>query len=375
MEEPIKQGIKFYIYEGKYYLYEVSKSRDKSYYLYNLDEEIKTDINIPIDNTGEMLIKYFNNYYNVVFNVINEFFSSDTTNLDDLCKKILIQVQQQINYFWAKLLVNEVTSYINGRYAPKYYIKLYEATMKKLDLIAKLSKDKSVIDKFNFKKMLEIDIDNFLTEDKMYKLDEDSNVKDEVNEILSLMLETKKIDKLFFEHLLNNKKINILDLTLSNSITNIKYEILPNTNKNIPYTFIEAYTIDDLTTFLLFEMLQIQKNDICIKKCELCGKYFIPKKDRRQKYCDNIYKENKTCSEVAFNETTMKNPIYATYRKSYKAQHNKMISNLHVNAKVKGKWEIYSKDLKAQYEKCNNNEISLKEFTEWIEQHKNWITE
>ena len=62
MEEPIKQGIKFYIYEGEYYLYEVSKSRDKSYYLYNLDEEIKTDMNIPIDNIGEMLIKYFNNY-------------------------------------------------------------------------------------------------------------------------------------------------------------------------------------------------------------------------------------------------------------------------------------------------------------------------
>ena len=48
MEEPIKQGIKFYIYEGEYYLYEVSKSRDKGYYLYNLDEEIKTDMNIPI---------------------------------------------------------------------------------------------------------------------------------------------------------------------------------------------------------------------------------------------------------------------------------------------------------------------------------------
>jgi len=99
-------------------------------------------IETSCDETSAAVVK---NGREVLSNVINEFFLSDTTNLDDLCKKILIQVQQQINYFWAKLLVNEVTNYINGRYAPKYYIKLYEAIMKKLDLIAKLSKDCDMI--------------------------------------------------------------------------------------------------------------------------------------------------------------------------------------------------------------------------------------
>lgn len=364
-DEGIKQGIKLYIYEDKYYLYEVSKRGDESYCLYNLDEETKTGMNIPIDNIGEMLIKYFNNYYSVISNVINEFFSSGTTNLDDLCKKILIQVQQQISYFWAKLLINEVSDYINGMLVPKYYIKLYESTMKKLELIAKLNRDKSIIDKFNVKKMLEVDIDNFLTEDKMYELNENGNR--DLKEILNLMLEVKEIDKLFFEHLLNNKKINILDLTLHNSITNIKYEILPNTNKNIPNSFIEVYTIDDLTTFLLYEMLQIQKNNTNIKKCELCGKYFIPTKDSKQKYCDNIFENDRTCRELAFAKSKENDSIYKFYRKVYKTQNKK--KNESYISKKEERWEMYSEDLKLQFNKCKNKEITFEKMQEWVKQN------
>ena len=62
----------------------------------------------------------------------------------------------------------------------------------------------------------------------------------------------------------------------------------------------DIFTITEAHAAIDFDLASIAKEKIDIKKCENCGKYFIPTSRSDEIYCDNIYKNEKTCKELGY---------------------------------------------------------------------------
>ncbi len=71
--------------------------------------------------------------------------------------------------------------------------------------------------------------------------------------------------------------------------------------------------------YLTIRQLASSKYLIC--RCENCGKFFIPYSNHDTKYCDNIFKGNKTCKdlapEIVYKQKLEKRPFIKKYRTRY----------------------------------------------------------
>lgn len=130
----------------------------------------------------------------------------------------------------------------------------------------------------------------------------------------------------------------------------------------------------NINSLIYFELVEIMKNNIFLKSCKLCSKYFIAP-SLKIDYCNNIapgYK-SKTCSEVGKNRTFMKNidkdnalSLYMKiYRnKAYKASRNKDIEKYTID------YEIFKEVAKVKVKAYKNNKLSQKDFINWLNRNK-----
>lgn len=61
----------------------------------------------------------------------------------------------------------------------------------------------------------------------------------------------------------------------------------------LPYYHIQA-----LDEMLFFEFMEMLKRGIQVKRCRLCGRYFVLIDKRKREYCGREYADGKTCQEV-----------------------------------------------------------------------------
>ena len=130
------------------------------------------------------------------------------------------------------------------------------------------------------------------------------------------------------------------------------------------------YYMSDLFSLLAFDINEIKKNNIVIKRCENCGKYFIPQNRSDEKYCDKIFKNNKTCKEVGYEMKLKKDSFKSEYRKAYKTQHARIKYNSHIPdymIKHFDPWNDAAKAAMKEYEAKND----IAGFRKWIEENKN----
>ena len=89
------------------------------------------------------------------------------------------------------------------------------------------------------------------------------------------------------------------------------------------------YSFTSLSSAYYFCVLYFIQNNIRIKICKNCGKYFIPENRNSSIYCNRIFENNKTCREVgannAYNEKLKKDEVNSLYRKALSAK--KMLAN------------------------------------------------
>lgn len=335
--EPKNKKIRFYIKDNTYYLYEgfINNSEMKN--------------NIEAGNVGQIITEYLNTDFSFIYNIIDDFFASDDMNLDNLFGKISAELENQLNCIFANLILNKLSSYIGISFVPDFSTKLSESFTNKLNKISSFI-DENETKKFDLQYLKNITL-----------------VSDPTTRFKTLMkfiCDEHELDKLRYTCLINCN-INILDLTSSNSITNIEYEILPNIEIDAKNNLIEIYSTDDLNAFLYFEMLQIQKSKTTIRNCKTCNKFFIPT-DNRQIYCNDY------CATKSYENRTNEDPIQKLYRKTYKAQNKKKNVNSYQKNTEKN-WETYTSELKKQKNRCKNNEITIDEFKEWINKNKDWF--
>ena len=152
----------------------------------------------------------------------------------------------------------------------------------------------------------------------------------------------------------------------------VMYEFFPynvddTLSNNIPYSFKsnDYYNI----LYISLKQLLYMNNDLSIRKCANCGKYFIPKTMHDTKYCDEIFKDNKTCKEIgrelAFKEKLDKNPLLKTYRTRYQT-----LSKQASERDTHEMYEYFKKVGPEMRKKYIDNEITDKEFQDWIDSTK-----
>ena len=138
---------------------------------------------------------------------------------------------------------------------------------------------------------------------------------------------------------------------------------------NIPYCFCSS----DVISILAIEFKEfISDKRHIIKQCKNCGRYFIPKNLRDIKYCNNIFKNNKTCKElgkqISYKKSLKDDELLDMYRKRYLSLASSV--SHYGTEKAIEKFENYKKDGAVMKKKYLDKKISAKEFEKWIEHTK-----
>lgn len=180
-----------------------------------------------------------------------------------------------------------------------------------------------------------------------------------------------------FPELFEDESANFDLITLSYRINDLRLDFTMddfyythkelNLSKNIPYSFMTDDYLNIL--FISFKKLLSLDNNIKIKKCANCNKYFIPKTMHDTKYCDEIFKDNKTCKEIgrelAYKESLAKEPLLKAYRSRYQT-----LSKQASEREKHEMYEYFKKEGPVMRKKFINTEITAEEFQNWIDSTK-----
>lgn len=118
----------------------------------------------------------------------------------------------------------------------------------------------------------------------------------------------------FSSQFVPNKKIPQDEVTIEEVKTIIK-------NKDID--IVNMYNIDSIDDLIRFELLNVITNNVVIKKCKYCNRYFVPKGRSDSEYCDRISKgETRPCNEIGavklHEASKADDKVYQAYLKAYR---------------------------------------------------------
>lgn len=134
-------------------------------------------------------------------------------------------------------------------------------------------------------------------------------------------------------------------------------------NTGIMEFFDESKTIPNL---MFAEFIKMLENDVRVKKCENCLRYFIPKTKKETLYCDRVISGNITCKKVGYESKLKSDDLLDAFRKEYKIRNAKKKrngKNIHNSEELFNEWVVKAKKelLKAQ-----EGEISHDDFKKWL---------
>lgn len=115
-----------------------------------------------------------------------------------------------------------------------------------------------------------------------------------------------------------------------------------------------------------FDVYRASELHISIKRCALCGKAFIPAVRSDEIYCQNKYKNGRTCSEIAFEVQSRKDPFYSLYRNAYKTESARAARMVGGGKNKLKKWRELAKEKLIEYRKLGD----IEEFKNWLQNNK-----
>lgn len=178
--------------------------------------------------------------------------------------------------------------------------------------------------------------------------------------------------------LLQEKVMQVVNMNIISDINNSnndKCEIIKNLkNKKISTSTISMYIPETISSLLHYELSEILKDNIILRTCNYCSKYFIAD-NRHITYCNNIAPgyTNKTCKQIGrykkFKDNRKDDDAIKLFdkvynNKAYKASRYKDINDYIVD------YKHYQEIGKKKLEKYKNNELSKESFIDWINRNK-----
>lgn len=148
-------------------------------------------------------------------------------------------------------------------------------------------------------------------------------------------------------------------------IMNINYDIKP-TLVNGTLKFIDKYQMDTSRTAIKFDFISILKHNKSIKKCENCGKFFIPTIRSDEIYCDNIFKNNKTCKQIGYEIKVNNDKFMKVYRTAYKTKNAYKNRNMNNNPHAEADFNNWVEKAKSKLNDAQIGEITLDEYKHWL---------
>lgn len=135
---------------------------------------------------------------------------------------------------------------------------------------------------------------------------------------------------------------------------------------NIPY-FFEGENIIEIIALIFKEFMSDNHNTI--RQCQNCRKYFVPSNLKETKYCNSEYENTgKTCrqigKELAYKKSLKEDSLLDAYRRRYMSLASS-VSHYGTDRAIE-RFEEYKKDGAIMKKKYLNNEITPKEFENWI---------
>lgn len=86
------------------------------------------------------------------------------------------------------------------------------------------------------------------------------------------------------------------------------------------------YLIEYLDEMLFFEFTEMLKNGQFVKRCKLCGRYFVLTNKRKRDFCDRPYKGKRTCKQVGAKLFFEKEIEVDAFLQQYLTEYNKVYS-------------------------------------------------
>ena len=196
----------------------------------------------------------------------------------------------------------------------------------------------------------------------LFPIHELDALRDKANSLLELCFSSKKgEDKLSAYYKCEE------EFSLCGGCILSEKKAIVNTDDNID--MVETYWLTKLSGLLLVEMMHVILHNIPILKCPVCKRFFIADNHGIQ-YCDNIYKDGKTCRQIGakkqFKEKVKSDSALSLYEKKYQALYykRKKTTDEKVLTAIKGKIAVYQ-DARSKYKK---GEISSEEFISMLEE-------
>lgn len=119
-------------------------------------------------------------------------------------------------------------------------------------------------------------------------------------------------------------------------------------------TLITRYYFRSAVDYYHFLLLHFEAGKPNVVRCRCCGRYFIPKTNKKTLYCDRILKDGKTCKEWG--------PILK-HRKAVK-------DNTVIEAFDRIKRKMYKRYERAEYginQNPSKNDLSYAEYYQWLD--------
>lgn len=133
-----------------------------------------------------------------------------------------------------------------------------------------------------------------------------------------------------------------------------------------------TYYFRDIAELVLFDTMEMQRRGIELKRCQNCGKYFVPESRSDEIYCNNIFKGNRTCRQIGYENKINGDEVLREYRKIYKTQNARKQRNKDNIQGLEERFAVWSAFAKGQLIKCQNGEISVDDMktsistTDWM---------
>ena len=250
------------------------------------------------------------------------------------------------------------------------------------------SKNNGFIDDIHFKKIIKAiyDTGNYQfmewqesfrkCVDFIYNLNGNEEFKDEENKIAKFIAYTIK-DTEFYTYSQDIEIItdNFIKMHYYNMNEATSELIRRINNKDSKLELHNVYTSNKLVSMCFAILDQIVRHEnLQIKTCLNCGRYFIPNYRQNEIYCDlpNV-DQSSTCKEKGANEQYKKNlennETYALYRRIYRqkfmiAQRNKD------NKSIQKQFEQWKKHAKDKLNKMKKDKLSEEEVYNWLTNNK-----
>lgn len=122
---------------------------------------------------------------------------------------------------------------------------------------------------------------------------------------------------------------------------------------------------------LMYDSYEVKKYDVHPVKCQNCGKLFFPHSRSDEIYCDNIFRNGKTCKDLGYEMKVKTDQIMKEYRRIYKLQHARKQRNPQ-KRNIAARFDDWAVSAKQALKLCQNGEITLEEMkhrisgTDWM---------